>query len=136
MIGAVETPDSLVAPTRPQVDFGNFTLKFFTDLFSWLQLAPDRGVPSVVSGKVAIVTTAAAVALPNNPLQNGIVVKAGKANSASISIGGSGTVNNTMTSAGNGYELAAGEAISLSVSNASFVFINGTAGDFVSFIGN
>lgn len=129
-------PDSYINPTAPQRDFGAFTFKFFTDIFSNLQISPDGGNSSVVSGKVAIITTGAAVALPSLPLQTGLSIKAGKGNANPIEIGGGANLSSLESSSGNGFPLYPGDTISFGLSNSGAVWINGTAGDYVSFAGN
>ena len=57
-----------------------------------------------------------AVAMPSQALVNGIVIKAGKANTGTIYVGQSGTTPST------GYPLSAGEAISYGATNLSAVF--------------
>lgn len=74
--------------------------------------------------------TASAVALVAQPLVNGIVIKAKGTNVGTTYVGASGVT------AGTGYPLAAGEAISFGVTNASAVYIIGTASDVVCVAGN
>lgn len=90
---------------------------------------------SVIAGQAKIAVTSTVVALGSNALVNGIVVKAAKTNVANILIGPSG-VTTTYDGTGNGYCLEPGAAMSFACSNTNLIFINGTAGDFVSFGGN
>ena len=87
------------------------------------------------TGQVKIAVTSTAVVLGSHTFSNGVIVKASSQNTASILIGPSG-VTTTNDGTGNGYPLVPGEAISIAAANLSQIFINGTAGDFVSFIGN
>lgn len=88
------------------------------------------------SGQVKIAVTNTAIVLGTaTKLFNGVTIKANSANSAAITVGVS-TVTNTVDGTGNGFKLAAGESVSVAISNLSFIFVNGTSGDWVSFIGN
>lgn len=74
--------------------------------------------------------TASAVALVAQSLVNGIVIKAKSTNVGTTYVGASGVT------VGTGYPLAAGEAISFGVTNASAIYIIGTASDVVCVAGN
>lgn len=90
----------------------------------------------VVSQQVKIAATGTAVELASSgALENGITITASSANAATIFVGPS-TVNNTGGGTGNGYPLAPGASLSLAVSNANIVWVNGTVGDWVGVIGN
>jgi hypothetical protein len=102
-------------------------------LAATLQVATPVGAPQ--TGQKAIAVTGTSVALGSGALQNGVVVKANSANTNVILIGPTG-VSRTLDGTGNGYPLAAGEAISVAAANLSQVLLNGAAGDFVSFAGN
>lgn len=99
------------------------------------------GTPSSPGGVVASVysdqqvVTASAVALTAQALSNGLCVRARSTNVGAVFVGGPG-VTATDDGSGNGFSLLAGAAISLPVSNASLVFIIGTAGDIVYVTGN
>lgn len=94
----------------------------------------NPGGTVVGQSKVAVANTA--VQLPSNTLVNGVVVKASASNTGTIFVGGSG-VTTTDDGTGNGYKLAAGEAISFAVTNSNAVYINSsTVGSFVYFSGN
>lgn len=88
-----------------------------------------------VTGQAVIAVTGTAVQLGTNTLQNGIIIKALSSNTASILVGGSG-VNNSSNGSGNGYILKPGEASAFSSSNSNQFWVNGTAGDIVTFEGN
>lgn len=89
----------------------------------------------IKTGNKAIATTGTAVQLSTgvSGAVNGGIITAAAANSGIIYIGGIG-VTNTAGVAGNGYPLAAGASMSIPQSDLSGVYINGTAGDYVSFI--
>ena len=74
--------------------------------------------------------TASAVALTSQALSNGLVIKAKSSNAGTVYVGPS-----TLTTA-NGYALAPGESISYGVTNASAVWIVGTASDVVYITGS
>lgn len=90
---------------------------------------------SVTSGQTKIATTGTAVQLGTGALVNGVVITANLNNSGPITVGPAG-VNNTQNGTGNGYMLYPGASMSYAVSNLSPVYINGTAGDFVTYTGN
>jgi hypothetical protein len=99
-------------------------------------LAVKTPISAPVAGQVAIATIATAEVLGSGVLTNGVVIKAGLANTGTILVGAAG-VTDTNNGTGNGYPLSAGEAISIAAANLSQVYINGTtAGDFVSYVGN
>ena len=81
------------------------------------------------------VVTASAVALTTRALSNGVVIKAKPTNAGPVFVGASG-VTATNDGSGNGFALAAGEAISLSVNTTAGIFIIGTASDIVYVIGS
>lgn len=90
---------------------------------------------SFISGQGKIATTGTAVQLSSHALTQGVAVTASAANAAPIVIGGS-TVTNVVDGTGAGVILAPGASASISISNTNILYINGTAGDIVSFIGN
>jgi len=93
------------------------------------------GQNTILSGQKTIAVTGTAVQLGSGALVNGVIITANINNTAPISVGPSG-VNNTQTGSGNGYILQPGTSIAYSVTNLSPIYINGTAGDFVSYSGN
>ena len=93
------------------------------------------GQNTVLSGQKKIATTGTAVQLGSGALVNGVIITANINNAAPISIGPVG-VNNTQDGTGNGYILNPGTSIAYSATNLSPIYINGTAGDFVSYSGN
>lgn len=97
-------------------------------------VANTGGVVSSVYADQQVVT-ASAVALTAQALTNGLTLRAKATNTGTVFVGPAG-VNATDTGSGNGFALLPGAAISLSVSNASSVFIIGTASDVVYVIGN
>lgn len=88
-----------------------------------------------IVGQVTIATTATEVQLPSHALTNGVIITAKSSNTNSITIGGSG-VTNIIDGTGNGYILEAGSSISFAVTNTDVLYINGTAGDLISFAGS
>lgn len=76
-------------------------------------------------------TTTSAAALPSQTLVNGIVITALANNTGTVYVGPS-SVSNT-----SGYPLAAGQSVSLGITNLSSVYILGiNTTDHVAFIGN
>lgn len=90
---------------------------------------------SAVVGQSNIAVTGTAVQLSSGTLVNGVVVSASLSNAASITIGGSG-VNNTVNGTGNGYILQPGASVGIAINNTNVLYINGTAGDVVAFVGS
>ncbi len=91
------------------------------------------GAPVVGQGKVAV--TGTAVQLGANALTIGVIVTAKSTNGHAIIVGGAG-VTNTFDGTGNGYILEAGQSVSFALDNTNRLYINGTAGDLVSFAGS
>jgi hypothetical protein len=73
--------------------------------------------------------TASAVALPAQPC-NQVTLKALAGNTAPAMIGPAGVT------AGNGFELSPGQSVTVSLSNLNQLYIIGTAGDKVSWLGS
>lgn len=111
----------------------------------FVELAASAGITITVqqillagpplNGQTKIAVTGTAVNLPANALKNGVIISAKSSNTAPISIGGS-SVNNTINGTGNGYILEAGVSVSFAVDDTSRLWINGTAGDIISFAGS
>lgn len=85
----------------------------------------------ISTGQVTIAVTGTRVQLPSYSCKNGLLLT--NNGSSTITVGGS-SVTNTITGAGNGYILVAGATISAACDDSSDIYINGTAGGFVSFI--
>jgi len=90
---------------------------------------------AMIAGQKAIATTGTQIQLGSGALVNGVIITASINNANPISVGPTG-VNNTQTGSGNGYVLNPGSSLSISVSNLTLVYLNGTSGDFVSYYGN
>lgn len=90
---------------------------------------------NILAGQAAIAVTGTAVALPVNTLVNGVTVKADRGNTDPISIGPT-AVNNTVGGTGTGFMLYPGDSLNIGISTLSNVFINGTAGDYISWAAN
>jgi hypothetical protein len=94
-------------------------------------------IPSAfVTGQAKIATTGTAVQLAANTLTQGVLISSLSTNAASITIGTSSSVTNTVDGTGNGSILTAGSTKSIAATNTNLVWINGTAGDIISFIGS
>lgn len=87
------------------------------------------------TGQVVIAITGTAVRFPTNTLTHGLIITANPNNAASVAIGPVG-VTNTLDGTGNGTVLAKGASISAFVLNTNALYVNGTANDWVSFIGS
>lgn len=90
---------------------------------------------SIATGQVIVAVTGTAVQFPSNTLTQGVIITAHITNSGSVTLGGA-AVTNTLSGSGNGVELAAGAALSAAITNTNVLYLNGTAGDWVSFIGS
>ena len=91
---------------------------------------------SFKTGQARIAVTGTAVQLGSNTLTQGVLISALSTNAASITIGTSSGVTNTVDGTGNGSILTAGSTKSIAATNTNLVWINGTAGDIISFIGS
>jgi hypothetical protein len=89
---------------------------------------------SGIFGQSKIAVTGTAVQLGSNTLTNGVIITALSTNTAAITIGGA-SVTNTINGTGNGYILEAGASVSIAATNTNVLYINGTSGDIISFIG-
>jgi len=90
-------------------------------------LGPLPAIP--ITGQQILTT--AAVALPANALQNGLIVTALSANTGTVYVGAAGVTATT------GYPLSAGQSMSFAVANASGISIIGSnATDKVAYSGN
>jgi len=98
-------------------------------------LAVTTPLAGPFAGQAKIAITGTAVQLGSNALSNGVILTAKSTNTAIIVVGGA-SVANTVDGTGNGYLLAAGASVSFAVSNSNALYINGTAGDIVSFAGS
>jgi len=78
---------------------------------------------------IAVTNTAVALTSATTSVKNGIIVQALSGNSTTVHVGGGGVTSS------NGFELQAGQATSIATENVSLIFVVGTAGDGVCFIG-
>lgn len=90
----------------------------------------------MATGQAIIAVTGTAVQLASNVLINGVIITAHGTNAASVTLGPSAALTNTLSGSGNGQELQAGASTSFAVPNTNNIWINGTAGDWVSFGGS
>lgn len=110
--------------------------------------APVTTTGTLVTGQVAIVTTGTAVQFPANAnLVNGILVSAcggypasasapaQHANSNGVTVGNS-SVTNACTGSGTGDCIPAGASHGYGVNNTNLLWLNGVAGDCITFAGN
>ena len=92
------------------------------------------------TGNVSIAVTGTAIKLSSGSNQpsnsSGILIKASLNNVNKITVGGSASLTNTTGANGNGFELSQGDTVLLPIQNFNDIYINGTAGDYVSYIGN
>jgi len=91
---------------------------------------------TLVSGQLKITTTGTAVCPPSAALSSGnITVTAADVNVAPLVVGTS-SVTNTINGTGNGFVLKPGASVPEVAANASAVCVNGTAGDWFSYLGS
>jgi hypothetical protein len=94
------------------------------------QTVAEVGTTPVYGRKaIAVTNTAVALAASSTPVKNGVLIRALAANTGKLYVG------DASVTTGNGHELAAGETTSIAISDVSAVYINGTSGDSVSFLG-
>jgi hypothetical protein len=84
-------------------------------------------VGNTVIFTTTIVATGVAQQLPSNPLQIGGTLQ---------SAGSAVTIGTTAANAATGYPLAVDGVVSFSGSNTNQLFVSGTAGGTISFLGN
>lgn len=106
-----------------------------SDPGSPIAVVVSPGSPTLATGQAIVASTGTAVQLPSHALVNGVIITAHGTNAAAVVIGGPG-VANALTGSGNGAELAPGASVSAAVTNTNQLYINGAAGDWVSFIGS
>ncbi len=90
---------------------------------------------AAVVGQTKIAVTGTAVQLPSGALSNGVILSAKTGNTASMTIGGV-SVTNTIDGTGNGAILPAGASLSAAIDNTNRLYVNGTSGDILSWIGS
>lgn len=78
---------------------------------------------------IAVTNTAVALAASSTPVKNGVLIRALAANSGKVYVGDASVTTS------NGHELSAGETTSIAINDVSAVYINGTSGDGVSYLG-
>lgn len=83
-----------------------------------------------VNDRKSVAVTNTAVQLQSHALTQGVIVQALAGNAGIVYVGDS-----AVTSA-NGYELDAGQAAAAAVSNTNALWVNGTAGDGVCYVGS
>jgi hypothetical protein len=89
-----------------------------------------------VAGQIRIAVTGTAVQLPSNALTQGVMISSASGNAENTTIGTSSALNNLTNGTGNGAILYRGSTKSIAVTNTDRIWINGTAGDIVNFIGS
>lgn len=85
------------------------------------------------SGDRLVAVTGTAIALRASTKVQQVMVKARKLNAGTVYVG-TATVTNDETAGTGGFQLAAGDIVSFPVDDLANVFINGTAGDGVSYL--
>ena len=99
-------------------------------------VAQQQTAAAPATGQVKIAVTGTAVQLPSNALKNGVIIKALSSNNAAGMTWGASSVTNTVDGTGNGDILEPGERNSAAVDNTNRIWVNGTAGDILSFVGS
>lgn len=100
-----------------------------------LSLTAGSLASAPITGQAKITTTGTRVQLTAGLLTSGVIIKAKSTNTANIHVGGS-TVNNTEDGTGNGAIIEPGEAVSFAVANVNALYIQGNAGDIISYAGS
>lgn len=105
-----------------------------------MPLANSLPQDSVVTGQVKVAVTGTPVQFPQSALKNGLLVVANPTNSGSVIVGPS-TITNAVDGTGNGFVLGNGtsplsSSVNINVGVTQTLYLNGTAGDWVTFIGN
>lgn len=135
------SPASAANPVPVTMENSSITITGPVTVSNEVEIKNDTGNPVPVSTPLAAPVvgqykvTATATAIGSGALVNGVVVKAKSTNAGTVWVGGSG-VTTTDDGTGNGFALAAGDAVSFSVSNLSAIYAKGTANDVLYFAGN
>lgn len=116
-----------------QLEIGVFKNRKF--MVSMIGSGTDGASNRVRAGQIVIAVTGTAIALPTLVGYNGIVLTAKAANNAAGMTIGSSTVTNTVNGTGNGYILAPGASVGVATSQFNQLYVNGTVGDIVSYLG-
>jgi hypothetical protein len=131
--------DSLIALYPTSLDSNNFRVAIENTPAVTISGTPSISIsaPSATfQGQKKIAVTGTAVAISSSQaLTQGVLITAFPGNVNDLYIGDSG-VNNTAPPSGNGYVLKPGQSVRLAGNNANLWYINGTANDYISWIGN
>lgn len=93
------------------------------------QFTAEVGTTPVNGHKtIAVTNTAVAIVTSSTPVKNGVIIQALSGNGASVWVGSSSVTSS------NGFELQAGQATSMAVSDLQTVYVNGTSGDGICYI--
>lgn len=94
-------------------------------------LTTTTAAPTTVrQGQKLVAVTNTAVVLSTSASVFGVIIQGLAANAGNVYVGGSGVTT------ANGYELQPGQATSIAIDDLSKMFVNGTAGDGVCFMGS
>lgn len=85
---------------------------------------------TVLNGQVTVAVTNTAIVISGSASVSGVIVQALAGNVGNVVVGA-----NTVTTA-NGFQLQPGQATSVAIDNLNKIFVNGTSGDGVCFIGS
>lgn len=77
--------------------------------------------------KSSITTTAVQLTASSVPANKGVLVKASNSNTGTVYVGASSSVTRGTVDATDGFELGAGEAVSLEANNANLIWLIGSA---------
>lgn len=88
----------------------------------------------MITGQAKIAVTGTAVPIPLIGALQGVLVTAAAGNAAAMTAGGSG-ITNAADGTGNGYILPAGASAVIPSVGVNTLYVNGTAGDYVSYVG-
>ena len=88
----------------------------------------------MIAGQVKIAVTGIAVSIPLDGLIQGVMLTALSTNAASMTVGGS-SVTNTVNGTGNGDIFQPGTVKSIPTQGLNSLYINGSAGDIISYVG-
>ena len=89
---------------------------------------------NVVTGQLNLGGSAEVIGASFDLVASEMTVKAMVANAASVYIGSHADVGGTTVTTGNGFELRAGQQVTVTVGSPSELYIIGTSGDDVSWI--
>lgn len=130
--GNLATLAGTVAASKVNVNVSNATLAVTQSTSPWVVSGTVTANPTtptaLFTGQTLVAVTNTAVAISGSQAVSGIIVQALSGNAGNVVVGPSGITTST------GFELQPGQATSVAIDNLNKLFVNGTAGDGITYI--